>query len=73
MQAVGIPVEKEEKDKDRKTAKAGEPSLFNSLLAAGERLLTVIGTMRERSSKEIKKMISEIDRLISRYSKKDGE
>lgn len=73
VQAVGIPVEKEEKDQDKKTAKTGEPSLFNSLLAAGERLLTVIGTMRERSNKEIKKMISEIDKLISKYTKKDGE
>ncbi len=69
VQAVGIPVEKEDKGREAKAGETGAPSLFKSLLAAGERLLSVIGTMKERGDKEIRKMISDIDRLINKYKK----
>ena len=66
VQAVGIPVEK--KESGGKEGEKKEKSLYASLLSAGERLLSLIKGMKERSNKEIKKMISEIDKIISKYS-----
>ncbi|MBQ7146647.1 MAG: MBL fold metallo-hydrolase [Lachnospiraceae bacterium] len=66
VQAVGIPVEK--KESGGKEGEKREKSLYASLLSAGERLLSLIKGMKERSNTEIKKMISEIDKIISKYS-----
>ena len=66
VQAVGIPVDK--KESGGKEGEKKEKSLYASLLSAGERLLSLIKGMKDRSNKEIKKMISDIDKIINKYT-----
>ena len=66
VQAEGIPADRQEGG--GKPGGKKEKSLYASLLSAGERLLGLIKGMKDRSNKDMKKMISEIDKIINKYS-----
>ena len=58
VQTEGIPIQKKESEGS---------SLFMSVLAAAEKLLNLVRSMKDRPNKELKKLGGELDKLINKY------